>query len=143
LEQVEREGVSVVVIDTLNGYLHSAVSEPDVLLHLRELISYLGRKGVVTLMTLTQHGVLGPDSSAPADISFLADNVFLMRYFEAQGSIRQALSMVKKRTGPHERTVRELAMSAEGLRLSQPLREFEGVLSGHPSYVGDQPLKRP
>jgi circadian clock protein KaiC len=136
VRQVEEDGVGLVVIDTLNGYLHSAMEEPTVLLHLRELIAYLGRRGVVTLLTLTQHGILGPAMLTPMDVSFLADNVFLLRYFEESGGIRQALSMVKKRTGRHERTIRELVLAPGRVTLGPPLREFSGILTGTPHYSG-------
>jgi len=136
VRQVEDEGVGLVVIDTLNGYLQSAMEEPTVLLHLRELISYLGRRRVVTLLVLTQHGILGPDLATPIDVSFLADNLFLLRYFEARGSVRQALSLVKKRTGNHERTIRELIVKTGGISLSEPLEGFTGVLTGTPRYGG-------
>ena len=136
VRQVEEDGVGLVVIDTLNGYLHSAMEEPTVLLHLRELIAYLGRRGVVTLLTLTQHGILGPAMLTPMDVSFLADNVFLLRYFEESGGIRQALSMVKKRTGRHERTIRELVLAPGRVSLGPPLREFSGILTGTPHYSG-------
>jgi circadian clock protein KaiC len=136
VRQVEEEKVGLVVIDTLNGYLHSAMDEPSVLLHLRELVAYLGRRGVVTLMTLTQHGIFGPAMLAPMDVSYLADNVFLLRYFEESGGIRQALSMVKKRTGRHERTIRELVLAPGKVSLGPPLREFSGILTGTPNYRG-------
>ncbi len=92
VRQVEEEDVKVVVIDTLNGYLQSAVDEPAELLHIHELISYLSRRQVMTLLLLTQHGIIGPDSDNPVNLSFLADNVFLLRYFETEGTIRKALA---------------------------------------------------
>ncbi len=130
--QVEEEEVRVVVIDTLNGYLQSAFNDSNVLLHIRELISYLSRRQVLTLLTLTQHGILGPDMTAPIDLSFLADNVFLLRYFEAEGTIRKALSVVKKRSGSHEHTIRELIFTPTGIDVSEPLQGFTGVLTGTP-----------
>jgi len=136
VRQVEEEHVGVVIIDTLNGYLQSALEEPAVLLHVRELVSYLNRRQVLTLLTLTQHGILGPDMATPVDLSFLADNVFLMRYFETQGAIRQALSVVKKRSGKHERTIREFIMRPGGIGVSEPLEDFSGVLTGTPRYHG-------
>jgi circadian clock protein KaiC len=132
--QVAREGTALVVIDTLNGYLQSGLEEPAILLQLRQLISYLGRRGVVTLLTLTQHGILGADMATPIDVSFLADNVFLLRYFETRGKIRQALSMVKNRSGKHERTIRELIMEPGHIRVSEPLEGFTGVLTGAPQF---------
>ena len=135
VRQVEEENVGLVVIDTVNGYLQSAVEEQAVFLHLRELISYLRRRQVVTLLTLTEHGILGSDRSTPIDVSFLADNVFLLRYFETQGAIHQALSVVKKRTGQHERTIRELTLKPGGISVGEPLEDLTGVLTGTPYYV--------
>ncbi len=134
VNQVEEEDIKVVVIDTLNGYLQSAMEEPTVLLHIRELISYLSRRQVATLLTLTQHGILGPDMTTPIDLSFLADNVFLLRYFEVDGAIRKAVSVVKKRSGKHEHTIRELILKPGGIGVSEPLRDFSGVLTGTPVY---------
>jgi circadian clock protein KaiC len=132
--EVAGEGAVLVVIDTLNGYLQSGLEEPAILLQLRQLISYLGRRGVITLLTMTQHGILGTDMTTPVDVSFLADNVFLLRYFESGGHIRQALSMVKNRTGKHERTIRELIMMPGRISVSEPLEGLTGVLTGTPHY---------
>ncbi|WP_363348753.1 ATPase domain-containing protein [Methylocystis echinoides] len=139
VRQVEEEGVKLVVIDTLNGYLQSANEEQTVVLHIRELISYLSRRKVATLLTLTQHGILGPEMATPVDLSFLSDNVFLLRYFEANGAIRKALSMVKKRSGKHEHTIRELTIKPGGIDVSEALADFTGVLTGTPVYVGAKP----
>jgi len=100
------------------------------LLYLRELLTFLAQHDVLTLLTMSQHGLLG-DMGTPLDLSFIADNLILFRYFESAGSVRQAVSMVKKRAGPHERTIRELEMTPEGVRLGEPLADFEGVLAGH------------
>jgi circadian clock protein KaiC len=134
IRQVEDEGVKVVAVDTLNGYLQSALDDPTVLLHMRELISYLNRRQVVTLLTLTQHGILGPEMESPIDMSFLADNVILLRYFEMDGAINKALSVIKKRSGKHEHTIRELIFKPGGIDVSKPLKGFTGVLTGTPSY---------
>jgi circadian clock protein KaiC len=139
IRQVEAYDVKVVVIDTLNGYLQSAMEEQTVTLHIRELISYLSRRGVATLLTLTQHGILGPEMATPVDLSFLSDNVFLLRYFEAQGAIRKAISMVKKRSGKHEHTIRELIFRPGGVDVGNALDDFTGVLTGTPVYVGAKP----
>lgn len=136
VRQVEEHDVRLVVLDTLNGYLQSAAEEPMVLLHLRELLTYLSRRQVVTVLILTQHGILGAEMGTPIDLSFIADNVLLLRYFEAEGSIRQVLSVVKKREGRHERTIRELSLAADGIRLSEPLTDFAGLLSGTPYRIG-------
>jgi circadian clock protein KaiC len=136
VEQVERQGVRLVTIDSLNGYLHGAQQEHALLLHLRELLSYLSRQGVVSLLVLTQHGILGAEMSTPVDVSFIADNVFLLRFFEARGAVRQALSMVKRRAGPHERTIRELLLEPGRVRVGKPLADFSGVLGGTPTFAG-------
>jgi circadian clock protein KaiC len=135
VRQVEEDNVGLVVIDTLNGYLQSAVEEHAVFLQLRELISYLNRRRVVTLLTLTEHGILGSERSTPIDVSFLADNVILLRYFEARGAIRQALSVVKKRTGQHERTIRELIVKPGGISVGEPLENLAAVLTGTPQHL--------
>lgn len=136
MRQVEECDVRIVVLDTLNGYLQSAAEEPMVLLHLRELLTYLARRRVVTVLILTQHGILGAEMATPVDVSFLADNVLLLRFFEADGSIRQVLSVVKKREGKHERTIREFSLGSGGIHLSEPLTDFAGLLSGAPYRVG-------
>ena len=133
------DGARLVVIDALNGYLQSAAEEPMVLLHLRELLSYLARRQVLTLLILTRHGLIGTDLSTPVDASFPADNVFLLSYFESDGRIRQALAMVKRRVGRHERTIRELTMTGQGISLSPPLSGFAGVLRGHPQCAPAMP----
>jgi circadian clock protein KaiC len=135
VRQVEENHVGLVVIDTVNGYLQSAVEDRAVFLHLRELISYLRRRRVVTLLTLTEHGILVGDRSTPIDVSFLADNVLLLRYFEAKGAIHQAISVVKKRAGQHEHTIRELTLKPGSIALGEPLEDFTGVLTGAPNYL--------
>jgi circadian clock protein KaiC len=128
---VEEDGAHIVVIDSLSGYLNAMPSERHLILHLHELLTYLGHRGVTTLMLLAQHGFLASDSH-PIDASYLADTVILLRFFESFGEIRQAVSILKKRTGPHERTIRELQLGSKGLVLGEPLRELQGVLSGVP-----------
>lgn len=130
-------GARVVVIDSLNGYLNAMAEEHFVLVQLHELLSYLGQQGVLTLLTLAQHGMVGDRTESPLDVSYLADTVVLLRYFEAAGSLRQAISVVKKRSGAHERTIRELRLGP-GVRVGQPLREFQGVLGGSPTYLGSE-----
>ncbi|NUJ78788.1 AAA family ATPase [Methylocystis sp. FS] len=134
MDRVEKQGVKLVVIDTLNGYLQSAMEEPSVILHIRELLSYLNRRQIVTIMTLTQHGIFGMELSSPMDFSFLADNVFLLRFFELDGALHKAFSIVKKRSGPHEHTIRKLTMRPGGVDVSEPLTGFTGVLMGTPVY---------
>ncbi len=132
---VEKRGCRVVVIDSLNGYEH-AVSDARLLtIQLHELLSFLGNQGVATIMVTAQHGLMGT-MQAPVDVSYLADTVVLMRYFEAKGRIRKAISVIKKRSGPHENAIRELTLDANGLHVGEPLVEFAGVLTGVPRYTG-------
>jgi circadian clock protein KaiC len=125
----------VVVVDSLNGYLNAMPEEKFLTAQLHELLSYLGQQGVVTLLSVTQSGLVGHMSS-PVDTTYLADNVILFRYFEVTGSVRRAISVVKKRNGHHEKTIRELDMSASGILIGEPLTEFQGVLTGVPVYAG-------
>jgi len=125
----------ILVIDSLNGYLGAMPEERFLTSHLHDLLTFLGHKGVVTFLIVAQHGLLGT-IQAPIDTTYLADTVILFRDFEAMGEVRQAISVVKKRSGPHERTIRELNFERGGLRIGEPLREFQGVLSGTPEYRG-------
>ncbi|HEX4169592.1 MAG TPA: ATPase domain-containing protein [Bryobacteraceae bacterium] len=133
---VEQHDVSMVMIDSLNGYMSAMPSERFLLIQMHELLTYLGQQGVVTLLILAQHGMLGSGMQTPVDVSFLADTVILLRFFEAQGEVRQAISVVKKRRSAHERTIREMRLGPGGVRIGAPLREFEGVLTGVPKYRG-------
>jgi circadian clock protein KaiC len=128
-------GAKVVVIDSLNGYLNAMPEERFLTAQLHELLTYLGHKGVVTFLLVAQHGLIG-HMETPIDTTYLADTVILFRYFEAMGEVRQALSVVKKRSGKHERTIRELSLSALGITVGKPLRDFHGVLGGTPTYRG-------
>jgi circadian clock protein KaiC len=131
-------GAKVVVIDSLNGYLNAMPEERFLTTHLHELFAYLNQKGVVTLMVVAQHGmIVGGTSVGEVDVSYLADTVLLFRYFEARGEIRQAVSVFKKRTGEHERTLRELKISSKGVAVGAPLRDFHGIMTGVPRYAGD------
>jgi circadian clock protein KaiC len=132
---VEKEKVRVIILDSLNGYITAMPHEEFLHLHLHELLTYLNQQGVMTMMILAQHGLVTP-GGAPIDISYLADSVIITRYFEALGNIRKAISIIKKRSGPHEGTVRELTMSKGGVQVGPPLAEFQGVLTGVPSYLG-------
>jgi circadian clock protein KaiC len=132
---VEQQEVRIVLLDSLNGYITAMPQEEYLHLHLHELLTYLNQQGVMTMMVLAQHGLIGPMGS-PIDVSYLADTVILTRFFETLGSIRKAISIIKKRSGPHEATVRELSMSEEGLLVGQPLVDFQGVLTGVPTYLG-------
>jgi circadian clock protein KaiC len=133
---VEEQKASFIVIDSLNGYLNGMPSEQFLLIHIRELLAYLGQKGILTLMTLAQHGMMGAAMQSPIDVSFLADTVILLRFFEAGGSVRQAISVVKKRRGAHERTLREMKIGPTGVQIGEVLEEFEGVLTGVPRFRG-------
>jgi circadian clock protein KaiC len=119
--------------------MNSMSEEQGLTVQLHELLSYLNQVGVASFMVLAQHGLLGSMTS-PTDISYLADNVLLLRYFEAAGEVRQAISVVKRRSGPHERSIRELRMSEGKLIIGDPLRNFLGVLTGTPEYKGGQEL---
>jgi len=127
----------VIIIDSLNGYLNAMPEERALALQLHELLTVLGQRGVSTFMLMAQHGILGPAMVSPIDVSYLADTVLMLRYFEAGGAIRKAISVVKKRSGAHEETIRELRIAApDGVSVGKPLTGFRGVLSGTPSYIG-------
>lgn len=136
-ESVELEGARVVIIDSLNGYLASMANERALLAHLHELLAYLRQRGVATVVIVAQHGIVGGDMPAPVDVSYLADTVILIRYFEAAGAVRKALSVIKKRTRAHEATIRELRIDEEGIQVGEVLRQFRGVLTGTPEYFGE------
>jgi circadian clock protein KaiC len=134
---VEEGGVRMVVIDSINGYLQSMPEERLLAIQVHELLSFLSTRGVTTVMTLVQRGIFGNPVDDAVDVSYLADNVVLLRYFEVSGSVRQAISVVKKRTGDHERTIRECRVTHGGLSVGMPLHDFQGVLTGVPQYVGE------
>lgn len=133
------EGAHVVVIDSLNGYLNAMPQESFLTTHLHELFAYLNQKGVLTIMVVAQHGMLAAGAVGDVDVSYLADTVLLFRYFEANGEVNQALSVLKRRTGPHERTIRELKIDSKGVQVGEPLRHFRGILSGVPQYWSGPP----
>ena len=136
-------GAKVIVIDSLNGYLNAMPEERFLTAQLHELLTYLGHKGVVTFLVVAQHGLVGQMES-PIDTTYLADTVILFRYFEAMGEVRQAISVLKKRSGKHERTIRELSLGEKGITIGQPLKDFQGVLTGTPTFCGaDQKLTGP
>jgi circadian clock protein KaiC len=134
---VEDCGARVVVIDSVNGYQSAMPEEHFLHAHLHELLAYLNQKRVVTILVMTQSGLLGQGVSSPIELSYLADSIILLRYFEVGSTVRQAVSVVKRRTGPHERTIRELTMGADGVRVGRVLREFTGVLTGQLVFAGD------
>lgn len=133
---VEREGVRLVGVDTLNGYLNAIPSVDAPLIRMHELLSFLNERGVVTLIVLAQHGMVGSTMTAPVDLSYLADAIVSLRFFEAEGEVRKAIAVVKKRTGTHETSIRELMLGPDRIRVGAPLREFHGVLTGIPRYTG-------
>ena len=135
---VERQGVRTVVIDSLNGYQMAMPEENALVLHMHELLQYLNRRGVTTFLTVAQHGLVG-DMKSPVDVTYLADTVILLRYFEALGRVRRAISVVKKRTGSHEGTIREYRIDRNGITMGEPLTGFQGVLRGIPMIAGDAP----
>jgi circadian clock protein KaiC len=130
-------GARIVVIDSLNGYLNAMPEERYLTTHLHELFAYLNQKGVLTIIVVAQHGMLAsPAVQGDVDVSYLADTVLLFRYFEADGEVKQAISVFKKRTGSHERSIRELRIDAQGIHIGEPLRRFRGIMTGVPQYQG-------
>lgn len=135
-QAVDHDEVKVVVIDSLTGYLNAMPQEALLIPQLHELLTYLSREGVLTFLIMAEKGVLGSGELEPVDISYLADAVVLLRHFEAEGKLRRAISIVKKRYGGHESTIRELRMSASGVQVGDPLVTFSGILTGTPTYQG-------
>jgi circadian clock protein KaiC len=134
-EAADRENVRIVAIDSLNGYQASMPEEEFLILHLHELLQYLNRRGAATFLTVAQHGMIG-EMKQPVDATYIADTVVMLRYFEAMGRVRRAISVIKKRAGSHEDTIRELRIGSTGVRVGPPLTEFQGVLRGVPTYLG-------
>jgi circadian clock protein KaiC len=132
---VDREDIRTVAIDSLNGYHASMPEEQFLTLHLHELLQYLNRQGAATFLTIAQHGMVG-EMKQPVDLTYLADSVIVLRYFEAFGRVRRAISVIKKRAGAHEDTIREFRIGNQGISLGKPLDQFQGVLRGVPTYVG-------
>jgi circadian clock protein KaiC len=132
---VDKDNIRMVAIDSLNGYQAAMPEEQFLILHLHELLQYLNRQGVATFLTVAQHGTVG-DTKQKIDITYLADTVILLRFFEAAGRVRRAISVIKKRAGAHEDTIREFRISDLGFTVGAPLREFQGVLRGEPTYIG-------
>jgi circadian clock protein KaiC len=135
IHQSVTKGTRMVVLDSLNGYVNAMPQEEFLHLHLHELLTFLNQHGVVTIMVLAQHGLVGP-MGAPVDVSYLADTVLLTRFFEARGAMKKAVSIIKKRSGAHEDTIRELTMSPAGVAIGPPLVHFEGVMTGVPRFLG-------
>jgi len=133
---VEEQGARIILLDSLNGYLNAMPDGQFLILQMHELLSYLGQQGVMSMMVLAQHGLVGP-METPVDISYLSDTVIMLRYFEHAGMVRRALSVVKKRSGCHENTIREFRLGASGIKVGEPLSAFNGIFSGTPEYTGD------
>jgi circadian clock protein KaiC len=136
---VDVDGARVVVIDSLNGYLQAMPDERFLTVQMHELLMYLNQQGVVTILVMAQHGFLGSQMGTPVDVSYLADSVLMLRFFEARGEVRRAISVVKKRAGYHEKAIREMRMSSQGISVGEPLKDFHGVLTGAPSYSNESP----
>jgi circadian clock protein KaiC len=136
-EAVEQQNARLVVLDSLTGYMNAMPEEQFVVLQLHEMLTYLNQQGIVTILVLAQHGMLG-QMATPIDMTYVSDTVLLLRFFEAHGRIRRAVSVIKKRTGAHEDAIRELRIDSRGLRVGDPLDDFRGVLTGVPTYEGDK-----
>ena len=136
VEAVQKEKIGLVIIDSINGYMQSMPEERLLPIQIHELLSFLANNGVTCVMTLVQHGIFGNPVDEAVDVSYLADTVVLLRYFEVAGSVRQAISVVKKRSGDHERMIRECRVEKGGLFVGEPLQAFHGVLTGVPEYTG-------
>jgi circadian clock protein KaiC len=131
-QEADRRPGGVIVIDSLNGFLHAMPEERFLTLQLHELLTFLGSRGIASILVAVQHGIVGGSVVAPFDVSYLSDAVVLIRAFEAQGEMKQAISVLKKRSGNHERTIREFRMTSDGIRVGEPLREFQGIFTGVP-----------
>ena len=138
-----RDKASVVVIDSLNGYLNAMPEERVLSVQLHELLAYLGQRNVATILVCAHSGLLGANMTSPIDASYLADAIVLLRYFEHRGEVRQALSVMKKRGSKHERTIREFGFDNGRIFVGTALSEFRGVLTGVPVYEGDNKLMHP
>jgi circadian clock protein KaiC len=138
-KSVETDGVKLIVIDSLNAFLQAMPGEKYLMLQMHEMLSYLNQQGVITLLILGQHGIIG-DVRSEIDLSYLSDTIILYRYFEAHGNIFRAMSVAKSRTTAHETSIREFRVSGDGLRIGEPLKDFEGVMTGIPAYRGVTPL---
>ena len=139
---VEKENIRTVIIDSLNGYQNAMPGEHFLILHMHELLQYLSRLGATTFLTIAQHGLIG-DMNSPIDVTYLADTVLLLRYFEAGGQVHRAMSVLKKRSGPHENTIREFTINSNGLRIGSPLDKYQGVLGGVTQYFAGRSSSTP
>ncbi|HEY0074686.1 MAG TPA: ATPase domain-containing protein [Abditibacteriaceae bacterium] len=134
--EVEENNARLIIIDSLNGYLNSMPGERFLIVQLHELLTYLAQQGVLTLLVMSQHGLMGSSMNSPLDLSYISDSVMLMRYFEHGGRVHQAISVLKKRSGSHEHTIHEFRMSPAGVEVGKPLEEYQGVMTGVPVYRG-------
>lgn len=132
---VERDGVGFIVIDSLNAFLQAMPGEKYLVLQMHEMLSYLNQQGIITILILGQHGIIG-EVRSDVDLSYLSDTIVLFRYFEARGEMLKAVSVAKSRTTAHEATIREFRLRPTGIDIGEPLKDFEGVMSGLPSYRG-------
>lgn len=130
-----KDGASIIIIDSLNGYINSMPAERFLLIQMHELLSYLNQKGVATFLVVAQHGLVGNNMNSPVDLSYLADTLILLRYFEAHGKVEKAISVLKRRSGAHEKSIRRIELSGDGIHVGEPLSEFRGILSGIPEVV--------
>ncbi|MDP9348186.1 MAG: circadian clock protein KaiC, partial [Gemmatimonadota bacterium] len=137
-KDVHARGVKVVVIDSLTGYMSAMPNERQLVTQMHDILSYLSGQGVLSILIVAQHGVLGSGLAGPVDVSYLADTVLLLRHFEAEGEIRQAISVFKRRYGPHEKRIRMLRISSQGVEVGEPIEGFSGVLTGTPSFTGQR-----
>ncbi len=135
-DAVENRNARMVAIDTINGLVNAMAGEQRLLLQMHELNTYLSQRGVLSFLVLSQTGFIGPETPSEMELSYLADNALLLRYFEAQGEVRKAISVVKMRVGDHEKTIRELRFHSHGFHVGEPLRDFQGILTGLPTYTG-------
>jgi circadian clock protein KaiC len=138
-DAVEVDKVKCMIMDSLSGYMHAMPEERSLILHIHELLTYLSQMGVLSLLLLVQHGLIGRTDTDTIDLSYIADSAFLLRYFESRGKVRKAISVLKKRSGFHEDTVHEFAFSSQGLKVGEPLANFEGILSGKPRLIEHKP----
>ncbi|HET7452535.1 MAG TPA: ATPase domain-containing protein, partial [Thermoanaerobaculia bacterium] len=137
-DAVENRGSRLIIVDSVTGYMNAMLEENFLLPQLHELLSYLRRRGVVIVLVMAQHGLVGASMVAPVDVSYLADTVIVLRHFEANGGLRKAISVIKKRSGVHETAIRQLTIGPGGLRAGEPLTEFRGLLTGVPTFTGDR-----
>ena len=138
-DAVQVRDAKIIVIDSLNAYLHAMPGAKFLLLQMHELLSFLNQQGVITLLVLGQHGVVG-EVRSDLDLSYLSDAIVLFRFFEARGQLLKAVSVVKSRTNAHELSIREFRLGGDGVQVGPALDDFEGVLTGVPAYRGDRAL---